>query len=438
MSHPCDIANCRRISRALCHCCNQNLCRDHLNEHDDMLNSQLNPFADEVNQLSERLNCIDVRQLIAYDTEQLLCWREHSHRLVEDYFNYKQQELDEYVNKKIRQKIEDVQHLRGLVNECARKQDTTIDDLKSIASIITLLQKEITAMEQKSFRFNINPLHIDQRLIQLEEEQNTKIDFSLATLGPCLHTINRSEDSAKPLATNHRVTLIHHDNHLSLLNNDMKVVKSILWPSVWIWDMCWSSTLARFFIITRTDIFMLDETTMSLEQVTIGHELCLCSCSCSETSLYVTTNELASSIYEFSLKPTISIVNRWQPADLCQVDEKIQDMVFRRGTFGFILVNQTNHMKRLELRAAHTFEKLWTVQFNIVDPLDNLYRLCSFNYDEWLITDWKSSQLFHITNDGQVKSTCTYDRIPYRCCQIGSDLLAISTRNGVSLHKMKE
>ncbi|CAF4654418.1 unnamed protein product, partial [Rotaria magnacalcarata] len=67
---------------------------------------------------------------------------------------------------------------------------------------------------------------------------------------PAIHVLNRSPESHKPLAPNNKVLLIHHDNQLSVLNHELTLVKSIPWLHNWIWDMCWSSTLSRFLIIT--------------------------------------------------------------------------------------------------------------------------------------------------------------------------------------------
>jgi len=435
MSEPCGVTDCQRISRALCHCCNQNLCRIHLNEHDDLLNQQLNPFADEINQLNDRLNHIDVKTLVENAHEQLNRWRIHAHRIIEEYFTEKQNKLNEYLNVKIHNQFEGINRLRMIINQLVQKQDTTINDLNSISMAIQSVRREITQIEYKSFQLNISQLEIDDKLIQIEEE-HMKEDFNLSTLIPPLHIMNRSVESPKPLISNHRFILIHHDNRLCLLNKDMIITKYVTWPYGWIWDMCWSSTLSCFFIITLNDIFMLDENSMSLERLITKVKYSLCSCTCSDTSLYITTNELGSSICEFSLLPKIELINQWQPKDFCQANEIIQDMIFHKGTFAFIIENQVHHTKRMELRLAQTFDKLWSIQFDIIDPLHNAYRLSLFNYNEWIVIDWKSSQLFHITKDGQLKSTCVYDPVPYRCCQFGSDILAISTKNSINFHKI--
>jgi hypothetical protein len=200
--------------------------------------------------------------------------------------------------------------------------------------------------------------------------------------------------------------------------------------------MCWSTTLSRFFIITLNEIFTLDENSMLLERIVTKNKYSLCSCTCSDVSFYVTTHELGSSICEFSLLPTIELVNQLQSADLCGAREMIQDMVFHKGTFVFIINNETTSTKRMELRVAQTFDRLWSIQFDLVDPLHNVFRLCSFNYNEWIAIDWKSAQLFYITKDGQIKSTCAYEPVPYRCCQFGPNMLAISARNSINFHRM--
>jgi hypothetical protein len=325
--------------------------------------------------------------------------------------------------------------LRAKINELVEKKDTTMEDLISISSMIQSVRREIIQIEYKSIDININQLKIDDNFIQIGDEF-IKQDFNLSALMPPLHVINRSEDSSKPLASNGRVLLMHHEDQLCLLNYDMTVRKQIPWTYGWIRDMCWSSTLSRFFLITINDIFTLVEDSMTLERLESKEKISLYSCTCSDTSLYITTDGLDPSVCEFRLSPTIELINRWQPSDLCRADEIIQDMVFNKGTLAFIIENRTTHTKRMELRLAQTFDQVWSVQFDTVDPLHNVYRLCLFNYDEWMVTDWKLKQLYYITKDGQIKSTCTYDPVPYRCCQFGSNMLAISTKNSVNFHKM--
>lgn len=435
MSQQCSILDCKRTARALCHCCQQNLCRDHFNEHADALTEQLNPFTDEINQLNDRLNHINVENLIGNFQQQLIYWRNDAHQRIDQYFDIKQRELNHFIEKKIHKQIEKINSLKSLISQLIQKEDTTMEDLNIISSTIQNLRREITQIEYKSIDISINPLEIDEKLIQIEDE-NMKKDFNLSTLMPPLRTIGREAECPKPLATNNRVLLMHYSNQLCLLDKDLNTLNTCPWPHGWVWDMCWSSTISKFFIVTLSEIFILDENNMSLERVMTKEKYTYSSCTCSDTSLYITTNELASTICEFSLVPSIELTNRWQPSDLCQINEIIQDIVYHKGTLAFIIENQTSHTKRMELRLTQTFEHIWSIQFDTIDPLHNAYRLCLFNYNEWIVIDWKTSKLIYVTNDGQIKSTFIYESVPYRCCQFGSNMLAISSRNSVNFHKI--
>ncbi|CAF2864357.1 unnamed protein product [Rotaria sp. Silwood2] len=435
MSRPCAIDNCKRVSRALCYCCHQNLCRDHLNQHDDILNSKLNPFTDEINQLNDRLDHIDAKSILEYSYEQLDQWRRESYRMIDEYIDAKKSQLSQNIYLKLNNISNGINHLKTIVNKLIEKQDTTIDDLNSISCNIQSIRREITEIEYRSIDLNINPLEIDHKIIQVGDEY-VRHDFNLSSLMPPLHIINRSQESSKPLASNNKVLLMHCENQLCLLHQDLTTVKSIPWNYTWIWDMCWSSTLSRFFIITLNDIFTLDENRMVLECLQTKDKYSLCACTCSDKSFYVATNDRGSYICEFSLLPTIELIRRWQPTDLCRTNETIQDMVFNRATLAFIVENPTSQKKRMELRFAQTFEQIWYIEFDLIDPLHNAFRLCSFNYNEWLIIDWKSSHMFYITKDGELKSTYVYDQVPYRCCQFGSNILAISAKNSINFHKL--
>ncbi|CAF3941370.1 unnamed protein product, partial [Rotaria sordida] len=60
MSHSCSITTCKRASRFLCDCCQQNLCIHHLNEHNTLVISELNPLIDDINLLNNRLNLFNI------------------------------------------------------------------------------------------------------------------------------------------------------------------------------------------------------------------------------------------------------------------------------------------------------------------------------------------------------------------------------------------
>ncbi|CAF4753638.1 unnamed protein product [Rotaria sp. Silwood1] len=63
MPRTCAIEKCKRKSRSICSCCNKSLCHDHLKEHDDLNNPQLNPLINEFNKLDEQLKSSNTDKL---------------------------------------------------------------------------------------------------------------------------------------------------------------------------------------------------------------------------------------------------------------------------------------------------------------------------------------------------------------------------------------
>ena len=58
---PCEIESCSRISATLCHHCSKNVCRRHFFEHAEELVQELNPLADSINSLGERISSFSVK-----------------------------------------------------------------------------------------------------------------------------------------------------------------------------------------------------------------------------------------------------------------------------------------------------------------------------------------------------------------------------------------
>ena len=435
MSRPCAVAGCDRPSRALCHCCNENLCRNHLAEHDDRLNGQLDPMADEINLLSDRLHSIQSNGLFADEREKIHRWRLNAHRKIDEYADERLESLNRCVRAKLAAHTYELNRLSSITHQLVEEQGTTTGDLKSLSQAIANMKKELVEMELSCFDLNYHQFEINERFIELEDER-AKEELDLSALDLPIHVVHRPQETPKALAANHRALLIYQDNELRLLNQDLLLIKQIPWTHGWIWDMCWSARIGRFFIVTLNSVYSLDESSMTLECIPISGTFNFLSCTCSDKLLYVTTNAVASTICEFQLEPTVQFIRQWQHADLCHADEVIQDVKFYRGTLAFIVENQTSHTKRMEVRFATSMERLWVLPFDLVDDLHNAYRLCLFNYDEWIVADWKSSRLIHVSDEGRLRSISPYEQVPYRCCQFGHNRLVIAAAEGINFHHL--
>ncbi|CAF3862871.1 unnamed protein product [Rotaria sordida] len=172
----CTINKCKRISSALCHCCNQDICLLHLKEHYDKIILQLNPLTDEINTIDNRLITIDIKELIIEYCKQLEQWRNECHKTIDYLFEKKYKELQQITINKI---------------------DKQKNEINLIKKEIYQFNENLNTIEHTSFKINIQPLLINDNLIEIEEKSDLHSILSLP-----FKTIDFSEIKSSIIATN--------------------------------------------------------------------------------------------------------------------------------------------------------------------------------------------------------------------------------------------
>ncbi|CAF3033550.1 unnamed protein product [Rotaria sp. Silwood2] len=435
MSQPCLIENCVRKSRGLCDCCQQNLCLQHLNEHNESLIFQLNPLADEINALGNRLKTLDIHKIIDNSRQKLEQWRQDCYKKIDCFFEQKCQELDQLINEKVDQQREELNRIQRDIIQLINVQEITRQNIDSLRSSIGQLEANINHIERKFFTINTHPLVIDDALVLIRKMTDHELDLS--TLWPIYRTIDSPKGSCGSLTGNDRYLLKHQEPNLCLFDREMNIVKQTLWPYGAIHDMCWSSTLDRFIVLGKKDIFLINEHTMSIDNVHTIEERDWGSCTCSDTVLFASKIERASSVMEFTLLPTIELIREWKYPHTCNRDEFIADTVYNNGNLALMVMKKSEKSVRIELRYANTFDRIWSFQTDIRWIQNKVFRCCSLTCNEWLIVDYHTGRLLHITKDGEIKNTIQYYPTPYRAILLNLNNLAVSTMNDVRLHTIQ-
>ncbi|CAF4425977.1 unnamed protein product, partial [Rotaria sp. Silwood2] len=305
--------------------------------------------------------------------------------------------------------------------------------IEPLTSNLRTIENEVNDIDQKHLPIRTSPLILDRDLIHINELSME--EFDLSSLSSAYNTIDYTRDGLYPIASNNQYLLIHREPNLCLIDRSFKIAKQTLWNYGQIFDMCWSSALEKFFLITLNQIYIFDVNTISIERIEATQKLRWLSCTCSDTSLFLSTNEKGSSICEFNLLNSLQAAKRWETPDTCSRDERIHDMVFTKGTLILVIENSLTEKIRLELRSSSKLDRLWSLQLDIGYHTKKI-SCCLLNYDQWLIIDSNTSRLFQITMDGKLKSTCYYNPTACSACRFGFDLLAISTLHGVNIHKL--
>jgi hypothetical protein len=200
--------------------------------------------------------------------------------------------------------------------------------------------------------------------------------------------------------------------------------------------MCWSSTLARFFVITEVNVFTVDDNTMFIEPIQINQEQSWCSCTCSDTSLFLSSLNHGSSILKFSLFPFIQFEKQWNSSKIGGQNQMIMYIACQNETLALTVADVDKEEKLIELRLSTTFERLWSLKLD-VEYSAGLFRCCFLNHGDWLVWNWHASHFLHITKDGKLHSRNEYYEIPLCVILFDGDQLGISTANEINFHRIK-
>jgi hypothetical protein len=138
---------------------------------------------------------------------------------------------------------------------------------------------------------------------------------------------------------------------------------------------------------------------------------------------------------KFKLLPSIELVNEWKSPHTCARDELIYDIVYNDGTLGMVINNRSAKSLRMEVRSAETLDPLWSLRFDTVCNQNMIFHGCLLTCDEWLVVDYETKRLLHITRDGQLKVTTPYDTIPH-CANLFANMLVVSTAGVLNFHKL--
>ena len=401
-------------------------------EQTDDYEAVLNQLADRVNSLNDRLTTSNVESIIDDSRQKLDQWRVDCYQLIDRFYERKCREFDRHVADVLDKQRKEINRIRSTLAVLIHKQDLLARDIQSVQTMTGQVEEDINDLKEKYLRLDIHAVQIHDNLIQIHDYTHSPPP---SILSPPYRTINYLDDSSKILSANDRHLLIHQNSKICLLDKELNLVREKSWINGWIMDICWSSILARFLVLTRNALFLIDESTMSIVRVQKLAKLTWWSCTCSDTYLYVSTKDWGCDVHQLSLWPAIQLVKRWQAPETCDDDQTINNLIYHKENLAMMVYRRATKAKSIELRRSTTFERLWSIDLDI-DYDSRAIRCCLLHTDEWLVVDWNTSNLFHLSSDGKLKLKSTYHPSPSCATMFGANLLAISTADGINLHKL--
>ncbi|CAF5144683.1 unnamed protein product [Rotaria sp. Silwood1] len=100
-------------------------------------------------------------------------------------------------------------------------------------------------------------------------------------------------------------------------------------------------------------------------------------------------------------------------------------------------LHKYNEPIRIELRSSSTLDQLWSLLLDTTRKIGQRgYRVCLLKYDEWLVIDYTTSYLLHISKDGKVKARRSYKPTVHNAVLFGSNILATRTTNCLNFYRI--
>jgi prefoldin subunit 5 len=410
-SRSCSFEGCKSASRTVCICCEKSYCLEHLAQHFVRINQKVPPLSDKINGLAKRLNkfsSIEPSYLIALEK-----WRGEAHRTVEEYYETKRRDIVDDRREKLKKEIERV---RNTMDKLLRKHNAVKEDVDLLQQDVRLIEQKFT--EFQSLRFTIHPLVIDENLI---------IQDILPLPIPC-RTFKLPFDEFPAMAANEKQLLIHQPPNLSLLDRHFSMIKEAPWTHDDIWDICWSSALSRFIVVTNKEVFTIDHNTMTFVRCPISDQVEWSRVTCSDTSLFLLTQGLGPSIFECKLPPTNKGMKERHAPETCETCEYIFDLKSNHQSLAMVIYNTENGETRLDLRSSTNLQRLWSVD------VGQGFRCCLLHGEKWMVADALSRRLFYISNNGKLLKVDKYLYQPWNIIQWGKYIIGVRTAEGINLH----
>lgn len=178
MAHLCVITTCKRKSVAACHCCTENLCLDHLKEHQDLLISNINPLVDRINAVGVRLKEFNVSQAVGSCRQKLDEWRNTSRTMIDCLYERKCQELDQHVTDKIERQRENINATQSRMTEMVREQEATRPDIAFLTASIQDIEKEMNNIEEDFCKVETRSVIVDDSFIRIKGSNKNSLDLT--------------------------------------------------------------------------------------------------------------------------------------------------------------------------------------------------------------------------------------------------------------------
>jgi hypothetical protein len=168
MSQKCVQIYCPRLSRAVCKCCNKDLCLQHFWQHSDLSATQLKILKKEINEVDSRYRSLNLSKSSGNFRHQLKEWRIDCYTTIDRYYEQKCQEFNRYIRENVENQRDNIDRLQKRVDEFIDTEYASQYDIDLVKTHVNNLNDKIEKFERTPVPIVIQPLVLDEHLIQIK------------------------------------------------------------------------------------------------------------------------------------------------------------------------------------------------------------------------------------------------------------------------------
>jgi hypothetical protein len=156
----CAIETCKMYSCAVCHCCNKDLCLEHLQQHRDQLHDQFSPLVHQINVLIDYMNKFSFNE--SASCQLIECWRARAHQEIDKFCERQRQQL---LFNKLDQPREQLEKTKIKLDRILQKQGATRENLVAFTNAIDATREQLIQLDKCAI--NLRAFVIDEKAICL-------------------------------------------------------------------------------------------------------------------------------------------------------------------------------------------------------------------------------------------------------------------------------
>jgi hypothetical protein len=173
----CQLDGCKRAASTLCFCCKKNVCTRHFTEHIDAVKAQIDPLANEINSMVEKIQGLTIEQITETYFAELQQWKIDMHQLIDEIFLVKIKEVEDLIelnkNKFVehkKQQSETIMKIQDEVKQLVEDGDATFEQIQLLKNQLATVETNLTSF-RKDF-LSVNARVFAQGLITVSSNLN--------------------------------------------------------------------------------------------------------------------------------------------------------------------------------------------------------------------------------------------------------------------------